>query len=97
MAAPAIASGAADAGRTGATVKTVLWMSGALLCFIVMALGGREVTKVVSPIEVMMFRALIATVVVLFILGVTGQGFGVLKTNRILTISAATVSSSAAR
>lgn len=85
MAASAVASGGADAGRTSATVKTVLWMSGALCCFIVMALGGREVTKAVSPIEVMMFRALISTTVVLLILAVTGQSLGVLKTKRIFT------------
>ena len=85
MAAPAVIGGATGAGRASATVKTVLWMSGALCCFIVMALAGREATKAVTPIEVMMFRALIATVVVLVLLAVTGQGFGVLKTKRIFT------------
>lgn len=85
MTAPAVTGGTADASRASATVKTVLWMSGALCCFIVMALAGREATKAVTPIEVMMFRALIATVVVLLILAITGQGFGVLKTRRIFT------------
>ena len=50
-----------------------------------MALAGREATKSVATIEIMMFRAFIATAVVLMILAVKGEGFGVLRTNRILT------------
>jgi drug/metabolite transporter (DMT)-like permease/TusA-related sulfurtransferase len=85
MAAPAAAGEGVGQSKLNTTVRTVLWMSGALCCFIVMALTGREATKAVSPIEVMMFRAFIATGVVLLILIVTGEGFGVLKTKRIFT------------
>lgn len=68
-----------------ATIRTTYWMSGALCCFIAMALAGREATKSVATIEIMMFRAFIATAVVLAILAIKGEGFGVLKTNRLLT------------
>lgn len=68
-----------------ATIRTTFWMSGALCCFIAMALAGREATKSVATIEIMMFRAFIATAVVLAILAIKGEGFGVLKTNRLLT------------
>jgi drug/metabolite transporter (DMT)-like permease/TusA-related sulfurtransferase len=85
MTAPAAAGKKVAPSRHSATLLTVLWMSGALCCFIVMALTGREATKAVTPIEIMMFRACIATGVVLVLLAVTGQGIGVLKTKRILT------------
>jgi drug/metabolite transporter (DMT)-like permease/TusA-related sulfurtransferase len=85
MAAPAAAGGSVKGGGLSATIRTLFWMSGALSCFIVMALAGREAIEAVSPIEVLMFRAFIATGVVLLILIVTGEGFGVLRTRRILT------------
>lgn len=85
MAASAAAGHSTADSRLSATVRTVFWMSGALCCFIVMALAGREATKAVTPIEIMMFRAFIATGVVLLILAVKGEGLGVLKTKRIWT------------
>ncbi|MEZ5923721.1 MAG: EamA family transporter [Hyphomicrobiaceae bacterium] len=76
---------AGDHRALSTAVQTGLWMTGALCCFLVMALAGREATRSVSTIEIMMFRAFIATGVVLLILTVRGDGFGVLKTKRMLT------------
>ncbi len=85
MTGPAVSRHDQAAAGFSATIRTTFWMSGALCCFIVMALAGREATKSVATIEIMMFRAFIATAVVLAILAVKGEGFGVLKTKRLLT------------
>ena len=85
MTGPAVSGHDQAPAGFSATIRTTFWMSGALCCFIAMALAGREATKAVATIEIMMFRAFIATAVVLAILVIKGEGFGVLKTNRILT------------
>ena len=59
---------AADPARqTNAVMRAVLWMLGSLVSFSVIAIAGREASRVISTTELMFWRGLIGVVVLLAI------------------------------
>jgi drug/metabolite transporter (DMT)-like permease len=64
------------AGATPAhpVLRAALWMAGALLSFVLMAIAGRELSRDLSIFEILFFRSLIGLVVIVLLLGRGGVG-----------------------
>jgi drug/metabolite transporter (DMT)-like permease len=55
-------------------IRATLWMAGALLSFIAMAISGRELSAELSTFEILFFRSLIGLAVVALLLSTNGWG-----------------------
>jgi drug/metabolite transporter (DMT)-like permease len=53
-------------------MRAALWMSGALLSFMAMAIAGRELSRELSTFQILFFRSLVGLTVVLVLLHRTG-------------------------
>ncbi len=60
-----------------------LWMSGALLSFMLMAISGRELSHSLTTYQILFFRSVIGVVVIAVLL--SGSGWGQIKTQRLKT------------
>ncbi len=55
------------------TIKAALWMIGAILSFTVMAVGGRELGRILDTFEIMLYRSLTGLPIVLIAATLTGS------------------------
>lgn len=62
------------ATNPNAVVTAALWMSGALLSFMAMAVGGRELSAHLSTFQILFFRSLVGLVVISLLLSRAGWG-----------------------
>lgn len=53
--------------------KTLLWMTGAICSFTLMAVGGRELSASISTAEILFFRSLLCLVTITLIIIITNQ------------------------
>lgn len=76
-----------DASRPAlsAVLRAALWMGGTLMSFVVMAIGGRELSAHLGTAEILFFRSAIALVLLVGLLGsgLAGHPGVVLRTRRI--------------
>ncbi|MAF48774.1 MAG: DMT family transporter [Rhodospirillales bacterium] len=73
--------GAIPASRFSPIVIASLWMTATLLSFAAMAIAGRELSDTMSTFEILFFRALVATLIVLAL--IPRQGIAALRTRHI--------------
>ena len=66
-----------------ATVRGVIWMTGALFSFIAMAIAGREISYELDTFQLMFFRSLLAVIIVVSIGLVTRNGLRQFATHRL--------------
>lgn len=73
----------AGGSRVQGITLSVLWMSGALLSFLSMALAGRELSAELNTFQILFFRSAIGVLIIVFIL--SKAGWHQIKTDRLPT------------
>ena len=85
---PGLRSGFPNASKAAAAqVNTplpfalgIIWMSGALVSFLMMAIAGRELSDTMNTFQIVLVRSVVALSVILVI--VSHTGFGAMRTNK---------------
>jgi drug/metabolite transporter (DMT)-like permease len=62
-------------------LKAFIWMMGAVLSFVLMAVAGREILKEINTFELMLYRSLIGLAVVTGLIIKAPRGFKLVRTN----------------
>ena len=60
--------------------RGIIWMSGALLSFLMMAIAGRELSETMNTFQIVLVRSVVALSVILVI--VSRTGFGAIRTDK---------------
>ena len=85
---PGLPSGFPNASEAATTpvstlppfARGIIWMSGALLSFLMMAIAGRELSDTMNTFQIVLVRSVVALSVILVIVSYTG--FGAMRTDK---------------
>jgi drug/metabolite transporter (DMT)-like permease len=77
------ATEATAAPQPSRVLQALAWMTGALASFTLVAIAAREAGRQIDTLQIMFYRALISLGIIVALAGLSGHGFGRLRTARL--------------